>query len=46
MTAKTEKKYSNEFSIMNANFNYLAYILASGVGFVALGFWAAWAAQG
>jgi hypothetical protein len=45
MTVQTAKKHDNGFSIMNANLNYLAYKLAGGVGFVALGFWAAWAAQ-
>jgi hypothetical protein len=45
MTVKIATKNSKEFSIMDANLNYLAYILAGGVGFVALGFWAAWAAQ-
>jgi hypothetical protein len=28
MTVKTAKKHANEFSIMNANLNYLAYKLA------------------
>jgi hypothetical protein len=45
MTVQTAKKHDNGFSIMNANLNYLAYKLAGGVGFVAFGFRAAWAAQ-